>query len=57
MSFRFMINVSWTLFPVSGSYYNPLVTFLILAAAVGFIVARGGLRWPELGSVRVGSCR
>ena len=29
--FHTMINVSWALFPVSGSFYNPLVTLAILA--------------------------
>lgn len=28
--FHTMINVSWALFPVSGSFYDPLVTFVIL---------------------------
>ena len=35
--FHTMINLSWALFPVAGSYYNPLVTFVILAIAVGAI--------------------
>lgn len=36
--FHTMINVSWALFPNSGSYYDPLTTFVILALAVGFIL-------------------
>lgn len=36
--FHAMINLSWALFPVSGSYYDPFVTFVILALAVGFII-------------------
>lgn len=37
--FHTMINLSWALFPVAGSYYNPLVTFVILAIAVGAIAS------------------
>jgi len=37
--FHTMINLSWALFPVAGSYYNPLVTFVILAIAVGAITS------------------
>ena len=33
-----MVNVSWALFPNSGSYYDPFVTFVILAPAAGLIV-------------------
>jgi uncharacterized protein len=33
-----MINVSWALFPNSGSYYDPFVAFVILLLAVGLIV-------------------
>lgn len=40
--FHTMINVSWALFPNSGSYYNPFVTFGILALAVVLIVFRSG---------------
>ena len=36
--FHTMINLSWALFPNAGSYYDPFVTFLILAVAVGLIV-------------------
>ncbi len=42
--FHTMINVSWALFPISGSYYDPFVTFLILAFAVGLIVFIYGAR-------------
>lgn len=28
--FHTMINVSWALFPISGSFYDPLMTFVIL---------------------------
>ena len=35
--FHTMINVSWALFPISGSYYDPFITFLILTFAVGLI--------------------
>ncbi len=37
--FHAMINLSWALFPISGSYYDPLVTFVILSLAVLSIVA------------------
>jgi uncharacterized protein len=36
--FHMMINVSWALFPVAGSYYDPFVTFILLAASAGLIV-------------------
>lgn len=38
--FHTMINVSWALFPVAGSYYDPLVTFAILAISSGLIAIR-----------------
>lgn len=31
--FHTMINVSWALFPVSGSFYDPLVTLVILSSS------------------------
>lgn len=34
-----MFNVSWALFPVAGSFYDPFMTFLILAFPVITIVA------------------
>ena len=36
--FHMMINVSWTLFPVAGSYYDPFITFVLLAISAGLIV-------------------
>jgi membrane protease YdiL (CAAX protease family) len=36
--FHAMVNLSWALFPNSGSYYDPFVTFVILALAVGSIL-------------------
>lgn len=45
MLFHTMINVSWALFPIEGSYYSPFVTFVILTLAAGLIIARKG---PEL---------
>ncbi|MEP6780855.1 MAG: CPBP family intramembrane glutamic endopeptidase, partial [Gemmatimonadaceae bacterium] len=36
--FHTMSNLSWAVFPVAGSYYDPFVAFVILAAAVGLIV-------------------
>jgi uncharacterized protein len=38
--FHTMINLSWALFPVAGSYYDPLVTFIILAIS-SFLIAIG----------------
>ena len=40
--FHAMINVSWALFPDSGSYYDPAVSFAILTLVVGSIIARWG---------------
>ena len=42
--FHAMINLSWALFPVAGSYYDPLVTFIILAIASGLIAIRWKLK-------------
>jgi hypothetical protein len=36
--FHTMINVSWALFPIAGSFCEPFVTFLILLLAIGLIV-------------------
>ena len=45
--FHAMINLSWALFPVAGSYYDPLVTFIILAIASGLIAIRWKQKvWP-----------
>lgn len=50
--FHTMINVSFALFPNSGSYYDPFVTFMILAFAAGTIIVLWGsetlarFRWP-----------
>lgn len=35
--FHTMINLTWALFPIAGSYYDPFVVFLILAPAAGMI--------------------
>lgn len=37
--FHAMINLSWALFPISGSYYDPSITFVILSLAVLSIVS------------------
>lgn len=37
--FHTMVNLSWALFPVSGSYYDPLIAFVILSVAVSLILA------------------
>ena len=42
--FHAMINLSWALFPVAGSFYDPLVTFVILAISSVVIVMRWKLR-------------
>ena len=36
--FHTMINVSWALFPIAGSYYDPFITFALLAVSAGLIV-------------------
>lgn len=55
--FHTMINVSWALFPIAGSYYDPFVTFVILALAAGPIVALWGpatlARFRPLGHARL----
>ena len=38
--FHAMMNASWQLFPVDGSYYDPRVTFVIVATAAA-LIARG----------------
>jgi uncharacterized protein len=45
--FHTMINLTWALFPVAGSYYDPFVTFVILSLAVGVIVL-WSLRKPKV---------
>lgn len=40
--FHTMINVSWALFPIAGSFYDPFITFLILLPAAGLNVLQGG---------------
>jgi uncharacterized protein len=42
--FHTMINLSWALFPVAGSFYDPLVTFIILSIASGLIAIRWSLK-------------
>jgi hypothetical protein len=42
--FHAMINLSWALFPVAGSFYDPLVTFIILSIASGLIAIRWSLK-------------
>ena len=53
--FHTMINVSWALFPNAGSYYDPFVTFVILAVAVGLIVSLWGP--ASLARLRYGGAR
>ncbi len=40
--FHMTINVTWQLFPVSGSYFDPRVTGLILAAVAVFLIVVWG---------------
>lgn len=42
-TFHMMINVTWQLFPVNGSYYDPRVTSSILALVAVIIIVLGGL--------------
>lgn len=42
--FHMTINVTWQLFPVNGSYYDPSVTGLILAAVAAIVVVGWGAR-------------
>jgi uncharacterized protein len=37
MLFHTMINLSWTLFPVAGSYYDPLIAFIVLSLSIGLV--------------------
>jgi uncharacterized protein len=37
--FHTMINLTWALFPIAGSFYDPFVTFLILAFPASAIIA------------------
>ena len=50
--FHMMINVTWQLFPVNGSYYDPRVTGLILAL-VAIIIVWGGDHEPWLDKERL----
>ena len=45
--FHMMINVTWQLFPVNGSYYDPRVTGLILALVAIIIVVWGPRRLAD----------
>ena len=42
--FHMMINVTWQLFPVHGSYYDPRITGLLAAAAAVIVVVIWGPR-------------
>ena len=42
--FHAMINVTWQLFPINGSYYDPRVTGLITAAVAVIVVIGWGPR-------------
>lgn len=47
--FHTMINLSWALFPIDGSHYDPFVTFIILSLAVGIIVGLWGVKLRDSG--------
>ena len=40
--FHAMINVSWALFPIAGSFYDPVITFILLSLATGPIIVVWG---------------
>jgi uncharacterized protein len=42
--FHAMMNVSWQLFPVDGSYFDPRITGLILTVAAAIVIALWGPR-------------
>ena len=42
--FHTTINLTWQLFPVNGSYYDPVITSLILVCVMGVVVAVWGAR-------------
>jgi len=44
--FHTMLNLSWALFPIDGSFYDPFVAFVILAPVVVLIVGLWG--WKTL---------
>ncbi len=43
--FHMMLNVTWQLFPVQGSYWDPRVTGLLLTAVAAIVVAVAGPQW------------
>ena len=51
--FHAMINVTWQLFPINGSYYDPQVTSLI-GAAIAVVVVIG---WGPRTLMRDGTVR
>lgn len=58
--FHAMINVSWALFPIAGSFYDPFVAFVLLGTVTGTIVAVWGpeslARFQTASPVAVRSC-
>jgi hypothetical protein len=42
--FHTTINLTWQLFPVNGSYYDPVITGVILVCVAAFVVVVGGAR-------------
>ncbi len=51
--FHAMFNVTWQLFPIKGSYYDPRVTSLIMAVVAVFIV----IIWGSKTMIRTQSAR
>ena len=45
--FHTMINLTWALFPIEGSFYDPFITFTIFVSALGLIGASGHFRLIE----------
>lgn len=56
--FHTMMNLTWQLFPVNGSYYDPLVSGLITAVvAVIVVVVWGQERWFKRAKIGRYMCR
>lgn len=49
--FHTMINLTWALFPVAGSYYDPLIAFIVLSLSIGLVfIASKLVRAKQVGS-------
>jgi len=48
-SFHMPINLTWQLFPVNGSYYDPAITGLMLVCVASVVVGFGAWEfWPHM---------